>query len=106
MARGYLLDDFAEADLDEAMFWYEAEEDGLGLRFMDAVHKLAREVVDFPQMGTPAPDLPHELGIRRIPVKPFPYWLVTMLQGDVLVVIAVASQIRLPDYWHDRVPKR
>jgi len=41
-------------------------------------------------------------GARRLPMSRFPYTLVYRIEGEVIHVIALMHQSRMPDYWRGR----
>src|SRR5437763_1662515 len=87
----------AEADLDEAAQWYERRSPGLGV---DLVAR-ARDV--FGQIGA-TPELYPEVhaGLRRAPVRRFPYGVFYRLRNDRVEVVAVFHDRRDPSAWQDR----
>lgn len=62
-------------------------------RFEQAGRILMRE----PALGAPA-----SKQTRKLPLGKFPYTLVYRVQGEVITVIAVAHQSRMPGYWEGR----
>lgn len=62
-------------------------------RFEQAGRMLMRQ----PEIGMPTPG-----PARKLPLGKFPYTLVYRVQGDVITVIALAHQSRMPGYWKGR----
>lgn len=87
----------ADAKFREAVRYYESEAPGLGLAFAAEVRNAVSEIITNPKAATRL-----ESGIRRRLVRRFPYGLLYSLEGDVLVIIAVAHQKRRPRYWEAR----
>ena len=88
----------ARSELDAAVLWSKATFGSrtaarLYRRFERAGRVLMRE----PALGTLS-----EGSVRKLPLGGFPYNLVYRVQGEVITVIAVAHQSRLPGYWQDR----
>lgn len=88
----------ADEEFREAAHYYENECPGLGLTFITAVHKTISEIMKHPMAATPV-----GVGIRRKVVGRFPYSVLYAVEGNVLVVIAVAHQRRRPGYWKSRI---
>lgn len=92
----YRLVSEPQADLDiEATFhWYENEQSGLGLEFLDELRVAYDRIVEGPLKY-------QELrsGIRRALVRRFPYAVYFAAEGDVIVVLAVLHAGRDPAEW-------
>jgi len=71
---------------------------GLGLEFLDELDRAVRRVVDFPLSF---PEI--ERGIRRCRLARFPYGLIYGVDGETIVVVAVAHLHRQPRYWIGRL---
>lgn len=93
----------AEADIAEAIDWYEHERPGLGREFLDEVRAAIRT------LGRPGPEcrpvigLPTELGVRRKLLRRFPYLVVFIELPAVVQVLAVPHARRRPAFWRDRL---
>ena len=88
----------ARRELLEAARWYLV--DGgppVASRFEDAVKQALALLVAMPDLGSPV-----YASVRAWPVKRFPYTLVYRMNGDMLIVVAVAHQSRAPGYWVGR----
>ncbi len=88
----------AQAELDEAVTWYAAQAPGLGEAFLIEALKTIKLIEQFPAAWHPL--TPH---IRRCRLKRFPYSVVYALDGDNILVLAVAHQHRKPNYWRSRL---
>jgi len=95
----------ASAELGEAALWYERQRQGLGGEFLEAVDEALEFVGRFPRAGAPVLNVPPELPVRRVPVKRFPFHVVYLALSDVIRVLAIAHDSRLPGYWHSRIRK-
>ena len=89
----------AEADIQEASDWYDGEERGVGVRFIDELRNTFARVretpLQFPNIGR---------GIRRALLRRFPYAIYFVLRGErQSVVIAVLHQRRNPVAWKKRL---
>jgi plasmid stabilization system protein ParE len=92
--------EIAEIELDQAVYWYEAQAPGLGNAFLIEVLSAADRIVRFPEAWHPLSE-----GVRRCRLSRFPYALIyTIDTGDILV-LAVAHLHRRPDYWRDRLKR-
>ena len=78
--------------------WYQTEQAGLGLEFLDELKSAFRRVVDNPFKC-------QELrsGIRRILTKRFPYAVYFVIEGETVFVFAVLHTARDPAEWQWRV---
>ena len=87
------------ADLDVAATyqWYENEQDGLGLEFLDELRATYDRIADGPFKYQ---DLRSE--IRRALLRRFPYAVYFAVEGDVVVVLAVLHVSRDPAEWQRR----
>jgi plasmid stabilization system protein ParE len=88
----------ARQELDDAVIWYNEQADGLGQEFLDELDRAIRRSVAYPLSS---PEI--EPGLRRCLLARFPYGLVYGLDGDTVVVVAVAHLHREPRYWSDRM---
>jgi toxin ParE1/3/4 len=88
----------AESELVKAAEYYDAQREGLGRAFLDAVRAAEKQVQRNPQTWA----------FRRKPVRScrvqrFPYRLYYVEEPDRVVVVAVAHASRHPDYWKERL---
>lgn len=88
----------AQSELDDAVTWYNRQASGLGREFLDELDRAVRRTMAFPMSY---PEI--EPGIRRCRLARFPYGLIYGIDGENLVVVAVAHLHRQPRYWIDRV---
>jgi len=87
----------AYQELDDAVAWYNQQADGLGQDFLDELDRAVRRAAAFPLSC-----LEIDPGLRRCLLARFPYGVVYGLEGDTIVVVAVAHSHRQPRYWADR----
>jgi plasmid stabilization system protein ParE len=87
----------ARFDVRSIRDWYEAEEVGLGDRFLtelDGIAKRARAMPgQFPEIGR---------SLRRALLRRFPYSVYFLNRGDAVIVFAVLHQHRNPTEWQRR----
>ena len=91
----------ARFDVRSIREWYEAEEVGLGARFLtelDGVVERARVMPrQFPEVGR---------SLRRALLRRFPYCVYFLDRGDAVIVFAVLHQHRHPTEWQRRAKHR
>lgn len=105
MTRQFRTEPEASTELDEAALWYEHQRAGLGSEFLDAIDGALRFIARWPDAGTPVPDVPLDLPVRRAPVRRFPYHVVYLELPDAIRILAFAHDRRSPEYWHSRTLK-
>ena len=88
----------AEADLDDAVQWYERRSAGLGVDLVAKVRQTLARVGGNPDLY---PEV--ESGVRRAPVRRFPYGVLYRRRGGRVEVIAVFHDRRDPAVWQGRV---
>lgn len=89
--------DTAEAELHEAIDWYEAQAPGLGDAFLLEVVVAVERIVAFPEAWQSLGD-----DVRRCRLARFPYGLIYAIEDRELLILAVAHLHRKPQYWRDR----
>ncbi|MEM9292512.1 MAG: type II toxin-antitoxin system RelE/ParE family toxin [Acidobacteriota bacterium] len=91
----------ARRELLEAIRWYEDQERGLGKRFVDVMDAGLQKTLSHPQLYQEV-----DPGIRRIPLKPFPYSAFYTEISGAIHVLSVYNDRRNPKIWRNRVSKR
>lgn len=87
-----------EADVEAAFEWYEGEEPGLGLEFLDDLRSAYQRILDGPFKYQ---DL--RSGIRRALTRRFPYAIYFSIEAEVIVIVAVLHTARDPAEWQRRI---
>ena len=89
----------AEAELDEAIRYYENQEPGLGMRFLGEVSHAFGRIMEFP-IAYPAV----RKRTRRCIVATFPYSILYNYTEtpEQFLVVAIAHLQRQPNYWYSR----
>jgi hypothetical protein len=91
----------AREEMSESFYFYEAQLDGLGLRFLSAVEQTVERISTHPDAGAP---LAVEFRKRIIPG--FPYNIIYRVWEDYIYLVAVAHHSRRPGYWRERADRR
>jgi plasmid stabilization system protein ParE len=84
----------ASTELTEAWDWYEARRAGLGGEFVTCVEAAVAGAARTPEVN---PRVHGE--VRRALVRRFPYGVFYLVEGQALLVLAVAHARRKPGYW-------
>jgi plasmid stabilization system protein ParE len=89
----------ARLDLEAAAHWYEAQEEGLGRRFLQEVREAFQRIRTNPE-AYPA----GHRNTRRVLIWRFPYGVIYLpIPGqDIIVVLAVLHCGRDPRLWRQR----
>jgi len=91
--------DAADAELTEAVAYYDGKASGLGDRFIAEVKAATRLIERYPEI---APVI--DLGVRARVLTKFPYGLIYVVEPEELFILAVAHLSKRPGYWADRIP--
>ncbi|MBL8645370.1 MAG: hypothetical protein JNK21_15665 [Rhodospirillaceae bacterium] len=87
----------AEAELNDAVVWYNAQVAGLGDTFLIETLKVFRLIEQHPDAWQPlAPS------IRRCRLARFPYGAIYTRDSADILILALAHLHRAPTYWRDR----
>jgi toxin ParE1/3/4 len=84
----------AATELTEAWDWYEARREGLGDEFATCIEAAIAQAARTPDVN---PRVHGE--VRRALVRRFPYGVFYLIEGQALLVLAVAHVRRQPGYW-------
>ncbi len=88
----------AEADMEQAFRWYQAQRIGLGEDLITCVEKVFDRITHFPEI--------HAItyrNVRQTLVRKFPYVVCYVFENDRVEVIAVFHAHRDPTSWQARV---
>ena len=88
----------AATELKDAAAYYEAQQSGLGRRFLETFDAAIHEVVQAPDMYSPLVG-----GFRKYGLRPFPYAAIYRQDDKDIIIVAVIHQNRRPDYWRGRL---
>lgn len=90
-----------DCDIEAAYDWYEREESGLGLEFLDEIRAVYDRISDGPLKY---PEL--RPSIRRALARRFPYAIYFSVERGVVLVLAVLHTARNPAEWQRRVDRK
>jgi hypothetical protein len=97
MAREFVIRPLAEADLDRAASWYDDEQSGLGLPFLNDVDQIFGRIREMPRQ------FPVVSGsIRRALLRTFPYAVYSRETDEALTILAVVHLRRRSGLWRAR----
>ena len=87
----------AQADLAEAVRYYEQAVPGLGIKFLDEVELAVQRILLQPEAWTRV--APHH---RRCRTRRFPYGVIYSVENDTILIAALMDLRRHPDSWNNR----
>src|SRR5262245_15689403 len=97
MNRQIIIHSEAEAEIFEALAWYE-ERSGLAARaFVQELSYVIRLAAQSPRSWASG-----SASTRRVVFPRFPFDLVFRMRKEVIEIVAVAHQRRRPQYWYNR----
>jgi toxin ParE1/3/4 len=96
-----VIDAEAEAELVEAIAWYQKRRQDLGLELHDEVLATLNRIRQSPGRGWKHGDDGH----RVMKVNRFPYLVFYDESDEDIWVAAIAHERRRPDYWRNRKPE-
>jgi toxin ParE1/3/4 len=88
----------AEAELLEAVRFYEGRLTGLGERFLEEFESAISTIVETPEAGQKV-----EGDLRRYIMQRFPYGIYYRTDGDELRILVIKHHSRHPNYWSERL---
>lgn len=100
MSRRLIVRAEAEADLTEAVLWYDEREAGLGLELTLEVRAAIGRAVENPPHHLL---LRHRPEVRRVLARRFPYRIFFIVREDAIVVFAVLHAARHDRHWRERL---
>lgn len=87
----------AETEMIEAAAFYEAQQSGLGRRFLTSIQDGLNRILINPRLFPVA-----DLDVRRCLAKTFPFGILFRASSCELNVVAVMHLHRDPEYWKNR----
>jgi plasmid stabilization system protein ParE len=88
----------AEADLADAVAYYNDQSEGLGYELAAEVKQTLARIVQFPDAWHPLSPR-----TRRSRTKRFPYGVVYQVRSDLVLVVAIMHLRQHPDSWKQRL---
>ena len=88
----------ADAEFQDTIVYLDTQSEGLGDSFIDDVESAIRHVLQYPESGNPV-----SAHVRKWVLSRFPYNLLYVVEGDGILVVAVAPHKRRPNYWRKRL---
>ena len=90
----------AQAEYQDALEYYENEQESLGVRFGQEVSRAISRIIEFPTVYQF-----FSANTRRCLIAKFPYGIVYHYDSNSedILVVAIAHLHRRPDYWTSRV---
>ncbi len=88
----------AEAELVEAVTYYNLQSEGLGFEFAAEVKRTLGRIMRYPEAWTSLSNRS-----RRCRTSRFPYGIVYQLREDSILVVAVMHLHKHPDSWKSRL---
>lgn len=86
----------ARREFDEAFELISVDSPSTARRLVERTQATIRLLRQFPEAGRPIGR--HN---RRLPVRPFPYHVIYLLEEGDLYIVAFAHERRQPGYWKD-----
>jgi toxin ParE1/3/4 len=90
----------ADEELSEAAAYLFERSPRAAQRFLLDVDETVKLLRRFPRLGSPL-----RRDLRRFLLKVFPYRIIYRIEGEAIVVYAVAHVRRKAGYWRKRVPR-
>ncbi len=90
--------EIAEKEFYISQEYYEEQQTNLGNKFKSEVYNTLKRIQKFPNMFVKV-----KKDIRKCIVNKFPFNILYSIEGNNILVIAIAHHHRSPDYWIDRI---
>jgi plasmid stabilization system protein ParE len=88
----------AEAELNDAVEYYDLCEFGLGLEFAEEVYSTIERMLEYPSAGVEISQ-----NARRSLVNRFPYGVIYQKESNRTRILAIANLHKKPNYWQNRI---
>jgi len=88
----------AEVELDEAIAYYEDKEGGLGLRLLSEINNSVGRILAYPEAWFRL-----SANTYRCRTRVFSYGIIYQIRSGEILIVALASLHREPDYWKERL---
>jgi plasmid stabilization system protein ParE len=94
----YRFTSAALSELKEALAYYEREQPGLGLRFLNEIDSAVDRILRFPYAWHPV-----AARSRRCRTHRFPFGVLNQIRPDEILITAVMDLRRDPSHWLDLI---
>jgi len=91
----------AWSEMADATHWYEGQEKGLGVRFLDHLDEAFERIQENPFLYQEV-----DPEIRRARMRPFPYGVFYSIVESTIQVLGVVDDRRDPAVWRKRIKER
>jgi plasmid stabilization system protein ParE len=88
----------AQAELEEAVHYYDAQKEGLGDEFSREIARTIQRVLKHPRAWEKL-----SRRTRRCRTNGFPYGVIYLPRKQAVLIVAVAHLHRRPGYWRERL---
>jgi hypothetical protein len=88
----------AEAELMEAVAYYNQQSEGLGYEFAAEVKRTLSRIMQFPDAWPKLSERTYRCRTNR-----FPHGIIYQIHGDMILVVAVMHLHRHPEMWRSRL---
>ena len=88
----------AQAELEEAVAYYDQQKPGLGDEFAEEIRRTIRRILVHPEAWAKL-----SRRTRRCRTNRFPYGIIYQIRGDSIMIVAVMHMHRKPTYWKQRL---
>jgi plasmid stabilization system protein ParE len=88
----------AEAEIQEAVNFYNEQRAGLGFEFSDEVKQAIERIKNYPHAWTPL-----SKRTRRCLTHRFPYSIIYEARSDGIIIVAIQHHRRKPGNWRERL---
>ena len=88
----------AQYELDDAVAYYNHQRDDLGSEFLSEFVDSLSRIAEYPNAWQQLTER-----TRRCLIHRFPYGIIYQNRNDVILVVAVSSLHRKPEYWQNRI---
>jgi len=95
-----LFHPLAKAELEEAVTFYEHQDEGLGKILLNEIKGSLKQIKQFPEAWSKT-----FLECRRCLANHFPYGIIYRIEADFITVFAVMHLKKNPSFWLKRIRK-
>jgi plasmid stabilization system protein ParE len=90
--------DAAQAELDDAIDYYDERRSGLGLEFAEEVEQALKRITHYPEAWAALSSR-----VRRCIVIRFPYSVIYQNRSEIIIIVAIQHHHQEPESWRTRV---